>query len=86
LAETKINETASDEGQEPRGPEKKSGIVGEIARQFHELSVGVLLFYFAGEFILGFLGWKYLDHDRRVLASSFLLSGFLLACFGGWLL
>jgi hypothetical protein len=60
--------------------------VGEIARQFHELSVGFLLFCFAGEFILGFLGWKYLDDDGRILGSSFLLSGFLLACFGGWLL
>ena len=51
------------------------GVFGETARQFHELSIGFPLFYFAVEFILGLFGWKYLYDDRKVFASSLLLSG-----------
>lgn len=80
LMESDYHQADGSEKQSGGRGEQKLSVVGEIARQFHKLSIGFLLFYFAGKLFLGFFGWKYLYDDGRILGSSFLLSGVLLAC------
>jgi hypothetical protein len=80
LTKSDYHQADGSEKQSGGRGEQKLSVVGEIACQFHKLSIGFLLFYFAGKLFLGFFGWKYLYDDRRILGSSFLLSGVLLAC------